>query len=303
MPAAATDKFLKVGNPGTATTLSAPGYTIGNTSINVASTTNFPTDTGVIFAIDRAEVVDGEEVRIDGTYCVFVGVVTSATAIGSLSLLSGTPQDYPAGALTRVYITVSALHTNRLIDALLLNIFDQDGTMKANAVDNAAALASDVVTTAKILNANVTTAKLADGSVTDAKISTSAIYLGSTTKTSDFLTGATTSEVAITGFSLAITVPTTSRKVRVTVSVASVTNGSGTGTDTTLRLKDGSTTLLDRTFSAPNNNRTPCPSMVWEGTLTAGAHTLAVYAQNTGAFDVRYDFSSNNTGLLEALVI
>jgi hypothetical protein len=48
------DKLMKVGSPGTATTLSAPGYTIAGTSINVASTTNWPTDTGVVFAIDEA---------------------------------------------------------------------------------------------------------------------------------------------------------------------------------------------------------------------------------------------------------
>lgn len=131
MAASANDKFLYVGNPGTATTLSAPGYTIGNATINVASTTNFPTLTGVVFAIDVAEVVDGEEVRVDGSYCVFAGVVTSATAIGSLSLLSGTPQDYAAGALTRVYITVSALHNKRLIEGLTAQHSQLDGSHTA----------------------------------------------------------------------------------------------------------------------------------------------------------------------------
>lgn len=159
MPAAATDKFMKVGEPGTATTLSAPGYSIGATSITIASTTNFPSDTGFIFAIDQAEIVNGEQVRVAGTYCTFTGVVTGATTIGSVALLDGTPQDYPAGALTRVYITVASEHTNRLMDGILVHA-DQDGTLKAGAVDNAAVLASDVVTTAKILNDNVTYAKL-----------------------------------------------------------------------------------------------------------------------------------------------
>jgi len=62
----------------------------------------------------------------------------------------------------------SADNYNDLVDGLLVS-FDQDGTLKAGAVDNAAVLASDVVTTAKILDANVTTAKIADDAVTPAK--------------------------------------------------------------------------------------------------------------------------------------
>lgn len=149
MPAANTDKLNKVGNPGTATTLSAPGYTIGAASINVGSTANFPSDTGVIFAIDTAQIVDGEEQRVAGSYCVFVGTVASATSIDNLQLLSGTPQNYSAGALTRVYITVSAVHTNRLVDALLVS-HDQDGTLRAGAVDTTAVIADGVVSKAKL---------------------------------------------------------------------------------------------------------------------------------------------------------
>jgi len=70
-----TDKFLHVGNPGTATNLSAPGYTVGNTTINVASTADFPTDTAVIFGIDTATTSSGVQVRTPGSYCVFVGIV------------------------------------------------------------------------------------------------------------------------------------------------------------------------------------------------------------------------------------
>lgn len=128
MAAANTDKFQLVGSPGTATTLSAPGYTIAASSINVGSTTNWPTTTGVIFGIDTATIVDGEEVRVPGSYCVFAGTVNSATSINNLTLLYGTPQNYAAGALTRVYITVSALHNDRLVGGLLVSLA-QDGTV------------------------------------------------------------------------------------------------------------------------------------------------------------------------------
>ena len=169
MAASANDKFIYVGNPGTATTLSAPGYTIGNPSITVGSTTNFPTLSGTIFAIDTAEVVAGEQVQVSGTYCVFSGTVTDGTTISNLTLEFGTPQNYAAGALTRVYIPISALHNKRLIDGILVSL-DQDGTLKAGAVDGPTVLADNAVTTAKITDSNVTTAKIADDAVTAAKI-------------------------------------------------------------------------------------------------------------------------------------
>lgn len=162
---AASDYFQKVGR-GTATTLSAPGYTIGNTSINVGSTANWGDETGVTFAIDE---VDSDGVRVEGTYNVFRGVVSSATQVSDLTYVGGDPnRDYTAGATTRVYVTVSSYRENRVVDGLLVS-HDQDGTLKAGAVDVAAVLASDVVETAKIKDLNVTTAKIADGAVTPAK--------------------------------------------------------------------------------------------------------------------------------------
>lgn len=157
---AADDKFIKAGY-GTATTLSAPGYTSGvSTTVNVASTATWPTTTDVIFAIDEAEVVDSEEVRVEGTYNVFQGTVDTATSIIDVDYIGGDAErSYSAGALTRVYILSSSYLWDRLVDALLISL-DQDGTLKAGAVDVAAVLADNVVTTAKILDANVTNAKL-----------------------------------------------------------------------------------------------------------------------------------------------
>lgn len=133
--ASANDKFQKVGMS-TATTLSAPGYTIGNTSINVASTTNWPTDTGVTFAIDEVETVDGEEVRVAGTYNIFRGTVASGTQITNLTYVGGDAnRNYSAGASTRVYILVSYAQTNRLIDGILVE-HNQDGTHGAVTADS-----------------------------------------------------------------------------------------------------------------------------------------------------------------------
>jgi len=156
MTANANDMFQKVSRS-TATTLSAPGYTIGATSINVASTSNWPADTGITFAIDE---VDGNGNRINGTYNIFRGTVGSATQLANLTYVGGDAnRNYSAGATTRVYILVSYARENRLVDGLLVS-HDQDGTLKAGAVDNAAVLASNVVETPKIKNANVTATKI-----------------------------------------------------------------------------------------------------------------------------------------------
>ena len=136
MAANKDDKFKKVGRS-TATTLSSPGYTIGNTSINVASTANWPTDTGVTFAVDE---VDADGVRVNGTYNIFKGVVSSATQISSVEYVGGDAnRDYSAGATTRVYIDVDYSRHNELVDGLLAE-HNQDGThsdVTTNSIVNA----------------------------------------------------------------------------------------------------------------------------------------------------------------------
>lgn len=137
MPAA-TDKFKKVGNPGTATTLSAPGYTVGATSLTVASTTNHPTDTGVCASMYEVTTVGTQTVMTPGSYNEYDGVVSGATSITSLSHVagSGTDRNYAAGTGTVVTIMVSSGRENDLIDGLLVS-HDQDGTLKDGVVTNA----------------------------------------------------------------------------------------------------------------------------------------------------------------------
>lgn len=122
MAAAATDKLMEVGIA-TATTLDA-NYTINDTSITVASTSGWPTATGVAFAID---VVDSAGVQIPGTYNEYVGVVSSATSITSVDHMNGTDRNYSAGATTRVYIPVTAERENRIVEWGVVQ-HKQDGT-------------------------------------------------------------------------------------------------------------------------------------------------------------------------------
>lgn len=149
MAASTTDKLLEVGGVGTATNLTV-SYTSGATSITVDSTANWPTATAVVFAIDEAEIINGEEVQIAGTYNEYIGIVSTSTSITSVAWRIGPgDRNYTAGALTRVYVPVSAKRENLIVEWGLTHA-DQDGTLKAGAVDTSAVLADGIVTKAKL---------------------------------------------------------------------------------------------------------------------------------------------------------
>lgn len=127
MAASSNDKFLKVGDS-TVTTLAVPGKALGATSITVGSTANFPTDTGIVFAIRQ---VDSDGEYIPGTGTEWVGTVTSATTLSMLATpVDGADQVYPAGSTTQVYIPLTSYGHNRLVDGILEHA-NQDGTMKS----------------------------------------------------------------------------------------------------------------------------------------------------------------------------
>lgn len=136
MAAASTDYFTKVGDPGTATTLAAPGHTVAGTSITVGSTSNWPTTTGAIFAMDTVSLVNGVQVRNAGTYTEWEGIVTSGTDVANMVLRFGTDQNYPAGSTTRVYIPVASSRENRMVDGIVTTL-NQDGTLKTGIVTSA----------------------------------------------------------------------------------------------------------------------------------------------------------------------
>lgn len=169
MAAQNTDKFTQVGSPGSATTLASPGHAPGGTTINVGSTSNWPTATGVIFAMDTYTIVNGVQVRTPGTYTEWEAVVTSSTGIVSMVLLYGTDQTYPAGTTSRVYIPVASSWVAQIVAGILVS-HNQDGTLKTGAVSSTSMLGSGVVTSANIADGAVATADLADSSVTMTKI-------------------------------------------------------------------------------------------------------------------------------------
>jgi hypothetical protein len=128
MAASELDVFEKQGIS-TVTTLSAPGKAAAATTITVGSTVNFPTTTGITFAI---RTVDSSGELVAGTYTEWVGTVTSGTTLAMNAVpVYGSDQVYTAGSTTQVYIPVSSYSYNKMIDGLLAEHNQLDGTHKA----------------------------------------------------------------------------------------------------------------------------------------------------------------------------
>jgi hypothetical protein len=272
MAASATDLFTKVGSPGTATTLSAPGYSTGDSSITVASTTNWPTTTGVVFALDQVQLISGVETRIAGTYTEWEGVVTSGTTIGSLSLKTGTDQNYPAGSTTRVYIPVASARENRLVDGIVLE-HNQNGTHNAAAATSIAA----ALPAASVPSAALATVKPDRLSMTD--------FLSLMTPTWGGVNS--TSYITATNGSVTFTL-TSSQKCLLYIHGWFSTNTTGTALNHQLLIDGVSTTIAN--LSSPSavtvNQPTPFVGSHVTSALASGSHTITyqVASQGAGSF-------------------
>ena len=162
--AAITDKFSGASNgsrpsPTTVTSTRSSGVT----TLQCAALTGWRTTNPVHFVTYRT---DAQGVKIDSSQCDWKGIV-SGTQITNLTLRAGTDAGNAIG--DTVVCMPTAAWADDLADGVAVSL-DVDGTLKSGAVDVAAVLASDVVTTAKILDANVTTAKINNDAVTSAKM-------------------------------------------------------------------------------------------------------------------------------------
>jgi hypothetical protein len=141
------------------TTTLASTISSGATTVPLNSVAGYTNGQPAVFVVDPSDPTKKQ---------TFTGIIdTSGIQVTSVVWTAGTNQTHAGGATVVDYAT--ATHIAMMSKGILVHA-DQDGTLKAGAVDNANVLASDVVTTAKILDANVTTAKVADDAITSAKI-------------------------------------------------------------------------------------------------------------------------------------
>jgi len=168
MPASQSDLFKKVG-ASTVTTLSAPGKALGATSLTVGSTTNYPTDTGIIVAI---RVVDTSGNLVAGTYTEWSATVSSGTSLSiNATPVYGSDQIYAAGSTTQVFIPVSSYATNKLVDGLLVE-HKQTGKHGDITADSA------IITNATITNLTVGSQTTPNDYTSQAILPTSVAYNG-----------------------------------------------------------------------------------------------------------------------------
>ena len=132
---AITDKFSNVGEPGSATYLANPGYSMGGTSINIQTYVGWPTGK-IIFDMYTTKLVGNEEKAADNTRTSWQGIHNGSGTITSLQKLSGNDQNYTAGTGTRVIITHSTHWANQLVDGITAHA-NQDGSLKTAAVQSA----------------------------------------------------------------------------------------------------------------------------------------------------------------------
>lgn len=129
---------------------------IAASSITVDTTAGWPVSPDSVHFIIYQ--VDASGNKVAGTQTDWKGTVTSSTAIGSLTLKAGTDQIYPVGS--KVIATPTGAWADDMVTGLLV-AHEQDGTLKAGAVDVTAVIADGVVTRAKL--ATAVTTELNDG--------------------------------------------------------------------------------------------------------------------------------------------
>lgn len=164
MSASLTDKITDTRNatrPNSARVSS--GRSGGGATLVCDNLTGWPTASKVHFVTYK---IDSSSNPVPGTQLDCYGIV-SGNNIGSFTVVDGTDTGNAVNDVVEMLPT--AAWGQDLSDALMVS-HNRNGSLKVGAVDVAAVLASNVVTTAKILDANVTTAKIADGNVTGDKL-------------------------------------------------------------------------------------------------------------------------------------
>lgn len=307
MPAAVTDKFKKISDgsdfPNVAR-VASPRATSG-TTLSCDDLSGWAEDTGVSFItyqLDTANTV------VAGSITAWEGVV-SGNSITNLTRVKGAA-DGGSAINDVVMMAPDSNWADDLVDGLLVS-HDQDGTLKSGAVDVAAVMADKVATLAKIHGGSTAGVlkTTAGGDVTAAPVaatdmSTSAIKLGAATPVTTSQTVTTIgSDVPMTGYSLATTIPAGGRDVEITaVSPQLTVTGA---TVLIFKLWTGSVggTLLQSAYIKMQDSGDQKPlNFVFEHTPSSGSLTYYM-SVSTSANNVTLNHAAGKVGQLYAKVI
>lgn len=145
MAAAITDLIDRVTDSTTGrpviSALASPGKAIAAASVNITDATNWTTTTAIHFSIYNTMVVAGVTVKDPTTQTDWKGVL-SGTTISNLTLTGGTDRTYTAGAI--IELTPTARLQKDIYD-LLISFANQDGSLKAAAVQTALGLGASTL--------------------------------------------------------------------------------------------------------------------------------------------------------------
>lgn len=151
-------------------------------------------------------------------------------------------------------------------------------------VNQLAAVINGSIETVNLADSAVTTAKLADGSVTAAKITNTAITLGYTAKTSNYtLSSSQTTPTQVTDLTVTVTIPTGSRKIKITAYSGAVQPAAGVAV---LSIWDGTVNSGTQLTSANCSTTNMAVSAVAVVTPASGSKTYNVGVSNSGLNNV-----------------
>lgn len=174
MAASVNDKFSKVSTGVRPTTTTVASIrSVAGTSLICDDLTGWDTDAAVHFSTYQ---LDGQGDVVAGTQTDMKGTVSGNT-ISNIIITGGTDTGNAVGDIVQQLPT--ARYAKDLADGLLVS-HDQDGTLKAGAVDNSAAVANDVIDSQHYVAGSIDTEHYATGSVTSAK-TTATTYVANVT--------------------------------------------------------------------------------------------------------------------------
>ena len=257
------------GRPVTAT-LSAPGHSIGGTSIGVSVATNWSTTTGIHFSIYATTTVGSLTVKDTSTQTDWKGTL-SGTTISNMTITGGTDQDYSAGAI--VEITPTARWAKDLYDWAIAQ-HKQDGThantittdtINENTAANGVTIDGLNIKDSKLnTNNSVVTANITDAAVTVAKRA-GGFFIGQISAA----TLGSTGNKAITG--VGFTPKLVRFHVQFTASSSIAAVATGAMTAAAQHYEAASTTTAGTTEFARNSGTSNCI-----GYVSAGSSTLVL---------------------------